>query len=916
VTPLNQTVPSPQRESSPSGPLRERAWSAAADELVGELHSDRKRGLDAGQVEKSRAEFGANQLTEAAPTPLWRKLLRQFNDVMIWLLIAAAIIAGVVGEIVDCIAILAIVILNAVISFLQEERAEQSLAALKKMSSPRARVLREGQMQDIDASDLVPGDLMLLEAGDNISADARLLEAFGLSVQESALTGESTPVDKDHAAQLDANVSLGDRQNMVFMGTVVTAGKATALVTATGMQTQLGQIAGMLGEQGREQTPLQRRLTRLGKTLAVVCLVLVGIVFLLEYRRSGKFLEVFLVSVSLAVAAIPEGLPAVVTFALALGIQRLVKRNAIIRKLPAIETLGCVTVICSDKTGTLTRNEMTVRAIVAGDSQYDVTGSGYNPRDGELQSKNGKANEDPDLQALLRVATRCNNSQVRTKADDPQAWEIVGDPTEAALIVAAKKAGFETSSDDWEPVSEIPFDSQRKAMSVIGREKHGPTSIYTKGAPEVILALCSHEQVGDERRELDDQRRKHWMGHNSRMANDALRVLGLAFRHEESGGKQPEEKELTFAGLMGMIDPPRTEAKEAIGLCHTAGIRPVMITGDHPATAKAIAQQLGLLNDKSRVLTGAELQDLSEEAFNQTIEQVSVYARVSAEHKLRIVKTWQKREQVVAMTGDGVNDAPAVKAADVGVAMGIAGTDVTKEASDMVLTDDNFRSIVGAVEQGRGIYENIQNCIRYLLSCNAGEVLFMFFATAIGWPVPLVAIQILWINLVTDGLPALALVMEPPDAENMQRAPRSPREQILDLRSGSLIIWQGILMAGATAVGFWSVYDGTEDSLGMARTVAFCILAFSQLLFSLACRSSRKTLPELGAFTNPYLLAAIAGSAVLQFAVVTIPFLQHVFKASPPSWQQWELIAAVSLAPVTIVEVTKIVLLLVRGKRC
>jgi Ca2+-transporting ATPase len=903
----------PLPEPSPSGPLRERAWSAPADELLRELHSDRKRGLDAGQVEKSRGEFGPNQLTEAAPTPLWLKLLRQFNDVMIWLLIVAAIIAAVMGEIVDAVAILAIVILNAVISFLQEERAEQSLAALKKMSSPHARVLRQGQMQNIDASDLVPGDLLLLEAGDNISADARLLEAFGLSAQESALTGESTPVEKDHAAQLAANVSLGDRQNMVFMGTVVTAGKATALVTATGMETQLGQIAGMLGEQGREQTPLQRRLTRLGKTLAVACLVLVGIVFLLEYRRSGKFLEVFLVSVSLAVAAIPEGLPAVVTFALALGIQRMVKRNAIIRKLPAIETLGCVTVICSDKTGTLTRNEMTVRAIVAGDSQYEVTGAGYNPQDGELQGKHGKAKEDPDLQALLRVATRCNNSQVRTKADDPQTWEIVGDPTEAALIVAAKKAGLDDPRDDWELVSEIPFDSQRKAMSVIAREKNGPTSIYTKGAPEVILALCRHEQVGNERRELNDQRRKQWVEHNSRMANDALRVLGFAFRGEDGNGK-PEEKELTFAGLMGMIDPPRTEAKEAIGLCHTAGIRPVMITGDHPATAKAIAEQLGLLDDKSRVLTGAELQDLDDTAFDKAIEEVSVYARVSAEHKLRIVKTWQKRDQVVAMTGDGVNDAPAVKAADVGVAMGIAGTDVTKEASDMVLTDDNFRSIVGAVEQGRGIYENIQNCIRYLLSCNAGEVLFMFFATAIGWPVPLVAIQILWINLVTDGLPALALVMEPPDAENMERPPRSPREQILDLRSGSLIVWQGILMAAAAAVGFWWVYDG-EDSLHVARTISFCILAFSQLFFSLACRSSRKTLPELGLLSNVYLLAAIAGSAALQFAVVSIPFLQPVFKASSPSWQQWGLIVLVSLAPVTVVEITKIGLWLVRGKR-
>jgi Ca2+-transporting ATPase len=890
------------------------AWSASVDELMRQLHSNRKAGLDAGRVEALRAEYGANELTEAPPPPLWLRLVRQFNDVMIWLLFVAAIIAGVMGEIVDCIAILAIVILNGVISFLQEDRAERSLAALKTMSSPRARLLRGGQVQEINASEVVPGDLLLVEAGDNICADARLIEAFSLSVQESSLTGESTPVEKDHAAELPEDVPLGDRQNMIFMGTVVTAGKATALVTATGMKTQLGQIAGMLGQQGREQTPLQSRLTRLGKTLAVVCLVLVGIVFLLEYRRSGKFLEVFLVSVSLAVAAIPEGLPAVVTFALALGIQRMVKRNAIIRELPAIETLGCVTVICSDKTGTLTRNEMTVRAIAAGESRYQVSGSGYNPEDGQLQSESASPQDDPDLAALLAVATRCNNAQLRPKANDSRAWKIVGDPTEAALLIAAKKAGFDASSQRWERVSEIPFDSQRKAMSVIALED-GVTTIYTKGAPEIVLALCSHEQAGGERRELNEERRKQLVEHSSHMASDALRVLGFAFgRHDGQSQELPEEKNLTFAGLMGMIDPPRSEAQEAIKLCRTAGIRPVMITGDHPATARAIAEQLGLLEGKTRVLTGAELQDLSDEAFDQSIEDVSVYARVSAEHKLRIVKTWQKREQVVAMTGDGVNDAPAVKAADVGVAMGIAGTDVTKEASDMVLTDDNFRSIVGAVEQGRGIYENIQNCIRYLLSCNAGEGLFMFFATAIGWPVPLMAIQILWINLVTDGLPALALVVEPPDADNMQRPPRSPREQILDLRSGSLILWQGVLMAAASAVGFWWVYRGDADNVGAARTSAFCILAFSQLLFSLACRSSRRTLPELGLFTNHYLLAAIVGSAALQFAVVSIPLLQPVFKTETMTSLQWAFVMLLSLVPVSIVELAKFGVWLVRQK--
>lgn len=879
-------------------------WSQATTDLLRELHSDRKRGLNPNQIDQLRAEHGLNELSEAPTAPLWLKFARQFSDVMIWLLFVAAIIAGVMGEIVDCIAILAIVILNGVISFLQEDRAERSLAALKKMSAPHARVLRGGQVQDVNASEVLPGDLLLLEAGDNISADARLIEAFGLSVQESALTGESTPVEKDQAAELPENVALGDRRNMVFMGTIVTAGKATALVTATGMQTQLGQIAGMLRQNDAEQTPLQRRLARLGKTLAVVCVALVAIVFALEMRRSGNFLEVFLFSISLAVAAIPEGLPAVVTFALTLGIQRMVKRNAIIRKLHAIETLGCVTVICSDKTGTLTRNEMTVRAIVAGESEYRVTGSGYNPDDGELQSDSANLQDDPDLKALLAVATYCNNAKLRTKADSPQVWEIVGDPTEAALLVAARKAGYEMPPE-FELVSEIPFDSQRKAMSVIVRAD-GATAIYTKGAAEVVLPLCSHEQIGGERRLLDDARRRQLMERNAALAHEALRVLGFAVDRQQGDSQQlPEEKNLTFAGLMGMIDPPRSEAQEAIKLCRTAGIRPVMITGDHPATARAIAEQLGLLAGSGIVLTGAELQDLSDEAFDQEIEKVSVYARVSAEHKLRIVKTWQKLEHVVAMTGDGVNDAPAVQAANVGVAMGIAGTDVTKEASDVVLTDDNFRSIVSAVEQGRGIYDNIQNCIRYLLSCNAGEVLFMLFATIIGWPMPLVAIQILWINLITDGLPALALVLEPPDLDGMQRPPRSPREQILDLRSGSMIVWQGILMATAASVGFWWVHQRAE-SLGEARTIAFCILAYSQLLFSLACRSSRRTLPQLGLFTNVYLLAAIAGSAALQVAIVSIPWLMPVFKATTPTWTQWGIILTLSLMPVTIVEVTKI----------
>ncbi len=883
--------------------------SMALEELVAGLGTDLSKGLSEERAAELRGKYGANELSEVPPVPAWVRFLAQFKELVIWILIVAAIVAGAMGEWVDTAVILVIVLVNGIIGFLQEERAEQALAALKKLSAPLAKVVRGGKVASIPAAEIVPGDIVELEAGDYIPADARLTKAYGVQVQEAALTGESTPVEKDAAASVAADAALGDRHNMVYLGTVLTAGKATALVAATAMQTELGNIAGLLQRQEQDPTPLQRRLTELGRVLVVVCLVLVAIVFVLHLQRGGKLLDVFLISVSLAVAAVPEGLPAVVTLTLALGLQRMVKRNALVRKLPSVETLGSVTVICSDKTGTLTRNEMTVRTVVAGEAEYQVSGTGYQPRGGFRQEgQEADESELPgDVAWLLTIAAQCNNAKLRQTSDGSGAWQVIGDPTEGALLAVAMKGGIESGDERFSKIEELPFDSQRKAMSVIVREEGKSVWMFTKGAPEVILKLCESERIEGEERPLAEERRQEILQKGASLADRALRVLGLAFRKLESDQGPFVEEQLVFAGLTGMIDPPREEAREAVAMCVSAGIRPVMITGDHPATARAVATELALLSGEHRVLTGQELENMGDEELTSIVEQVGVYARVSAEHKLRIVKAWKARGQVVAMTGDGVNDAPAIKAADIGIAMGIAGTDVTKEASDMVLTDDNFRSIVNAVEEGRSIFDNIQNFVSYLLSCNAGEVLFMFFAALIGWPIPLAAVQILWINLVTDGLPALALAMELPDRDVMKRPPRPPREPVITFQRGGLILLQGGLIAAVTGFGFWYVYQGREGSLEHARTVAFCILAYSQLLFSFGCRSSRHTLPELGLWSNPYLLSAIAISALLQLSVVMLPFAE-VFEVKSQPGAEWPLVIGLAAVPVSLVEIGKLVL--------
>ncbi len=893
-----------------------------ADRVLGSFETDRDRGLSGEEASKRLAEHGANELAEPPPIPLWRKLLKQFGELVIWILIVAAVLAGILGEWPDTLAILAIVLVNGTLGFLQEERAERALASLKRLSVPQAKVLRDGALQPLAARQLVPGDRIEIEAGDKIPADGRLIEAFSLRVQEATLTGESIAVEKDARGVLPVETPVADRRNMVYMGTVAAAGRASAVVVATGMRTELGGIAGLLQREVPEPTPLQRRLTELGKVLVVVCLAIVSVVFTLQLLRGGRLLEVVLISVSLAVAAVPEGLPAVVTTVLALGLQRMVRRNALVRRLPSVETLGSVTVICSDKTGTLTRNEMTVRSLMAGGRWFHVSGAGYRPH-GEFHTQAGPPaatggqgpvdagpvdpRSDPDLTLALTIAARCNNARLRPRPEDEGAWEVIGDPTEGALLVAALKGGIAAADGAQEVLYEIPFDPQRKAMSVVVRGDTGGVVMYTKGAPEVVLGKCVAERSESTERPLGEARRKEILDLSSQMASQALRVLALAYKKVPGvGGDGHEERDLVFVALAGMLDPPREEAKEAVLRCRQAGIVPVMITGDHPATALAIARELGMAGEGSRLLVGREIDSLSDEEIAGQVDRIAVYARVTAEHKLRVVKAWKARGHVVAMTGDGVNDAPAVKAADIGIAMGVSGTDVTKEASDMVLTDDNFASIVNAVEEGRGIFDNIQKFIHFLLASNASEVLLMFVAALVGWPAPLVAIQILWINLVTDGLPALALGMEPPERDIMRRPPRPPREPVLTLRRGFVLLLHGALIAGVTALGFAVVYRGEEANLARARTMAFCVLAYAQLFYSFACRSQRFTMPELGLCSNPFLFVAIAVSALLQLSVITIPFAQPVFEVATHLHWEWLLLFALALTPVTAIEVWKL----------
>lgn len=893
------------------------AHALSPSDTLTRLAAVREGGLDDAEAAVRRSRYGPNALPQARPPARWRRLLEQFLEPVIGILVVAAIISGLMGDAIDTAAILAIVLLNGLIGFVQEERAERAIAALQRLSAPTARVLRGGTLRSIPARELVPGDHIVLEGGDNVPADARLLGGFDLRVQESALTGESNPTTKIPDEVLEPETTLADRVNMVYLGTTVAAGRADAVVVATGAETELGQIAGLLQRTEREPTPLQQRLAELGKVLIVLVLGIAALIFALHALRGGPLLPSFLLSVSLAVAAVPEGLPAVVTLVLAIGLQRLVRRNALVRRLPSVETLGSVTVICSDKTGTLTRNEMTVREIVTAREHYHVSGSGYEPRgafhvkiEGEAHAAGAAIDpqERPDLLRALRIAAYCNTSQVSPHPTDAHVWRVIGDPTEGALAVAALKAEVNGRDRADDVLHEIPFDSDRKAMSIVLGGPEGSATMFTKGAPEVVLAKCDSEWRGDEAIPLTSERREEIHRQSALMAGRALRVLALADRHypDRNHHAVREEKGLIFAGLVGMIDPPREEARAAVATCERAGIKPVMITGDHPATAMAIARELGLAHSDDHALTGQDLDRISNDELARIVHDVPVYARVTAEHKLRVVNAWKARGQVVAMTGDGVNDAPAMRAADIGIAMGITGTDVTKESSDMVLTDDDFASIVSAVEEGRGIFDNIHKFIHYLLASNVSEVMLMLLAALVGWAAPLTAVQLLWINLVTDGLPALALGVEPIERGIMRRRPRPPREPVITMRRGLRILRHGVLMA-AVGVFAYATSIGRDGDLDHARTVTFCVLAFTQLFFALACRSEVDTFLGLGPLTNRTLFGAIAASTILQVGVVSIPAARGVFDVAPLTAGDWLRLLPLALAPVTIIELAKLV---------
>jgi len=895
-----------------------KCYQQSIDEVVQYSKTDLKIGLSSPEVKKRLDEVGPNQLEEKKARTPWDMFLGQFKDVLVLILLISALVSFILGEVSDAMVIAIILILNATLGVVQEYKAEKSLAALKKMTTPNALVIRDGKQARIEATQLVPGDIVLLESGDHIPADLRLSMVTSLKIQEAVLTGESLPVEKTAEIIDKDNISTGDQDtgdqdNMAFMGTAVISGRGRGIVVATGMKTEMGQIAGMLEEQKQEDTPLQKKLNQVGKKLGLIILVVVGLVVLIGSLRGIKFFEMFLIGISLAVAAVPEGLPAVVTVVLALGVQRMIKKNVIVRRLPAVETLGATTVICSDKTGTLTQNQMTVRKLVLPEKNIEVEGEGYRPVGKFYQSEQEiQPQTDPDLSLLLRGAVLCNNAELQKNNENNQ-WEIIGDPTEGALVVTAAKAGYDKKKleQDYPRVKEFPFDSDRKQMSTLHQTPDGSQIIFVKGAPDQVISFCTYYQKNGTKEEMGESIKNKVLAQNRELAVEALRVLAIAYRLvdkenlDEIKEIKDAEKELIFLGLIAMIDPPRKEAIESVKTCLRAGIHPIMITGDYSLTAKAIASELGIYHSGDRIITGEELEKMSPSELEEAVGNTTIFARVSPRHKRRIVSALQKNKQVVAMTGDGVNDAPALKESDIGIAMGITGTDVTKEASDMILTDDNFASIVGAVEEGRKIYQNIKKFIHYLISCNLGEIITIAGAIFIGLPYPLIPIQILWVNLVTDGLPALALGLDPAEKDIMQMPPRDPNKGIFSGKMGFNIFSQGIFIGLLSLSAF---YIGISFySLEIARTMAFATLSFSQLAQSLNARSQKFSIFRIGLFTNLYLIMAIFISGLLQFLVMVIPSLQVIFKTVWLDLNQWWIVVILSLAPIIYVEFLKLI---------
>lgn len=884
-------------------------FTKSIDKTAKSLNTDCEKGLSSNEAQARLNQYGENRLVGEKERTKLQMFFDQFKDFLVIILIVASIISIVVGimegeGIIDGIIIMAIVILNAILGVVQENRANNALKALKEMSSPQAKVIRNGSIEKIASTDLVPGDVVILEAGDYIPADLRLIQSANLKIDESSLTGESVASEKFADEIVDQNSGIGDQINCAFMGSIITYGRGKGIVTNTGMKTQMGNIATMLNTGSETGTPLQKKLDSFGKMLGIACIIICIIIFGLGVIRGQDLLEVFMTAVSLAVAAIPEGLTVVVTVVLALGMQKMVKVNAIVKRLSAVETLGSTTVICSDKTGTLTQNKMTVVKIFDGNEIWEVTGTGYIPEGKFINEVTKQESINSNLQLLLTGAVLCCDAEIQDNGN-----KIIGDPTEVALIVVGAKAGFtsEKMNSTFPRIDEIPFDSDRKLMSTVHKE-NDKIIMYTKGAPDIVLSRSKYIFEAGKVVPITDQHKSKIMENNNKMAQSALRVLAVSYKELTNYNHDnllDEEQDLIFIGLTGMIDPPREEAKKSVEVCKRAGIRAIMITGDHKTTASAIGKQLGIIESENQSMEGKEINNLSDEQLKETVKNVSVFARVSPEHKVRLVDAVKANGNIVAMTGDGVNDAPALKKADIGIAMGITGTDVAKEAADMILTDDNFSTIVRSVEEGRTIYSNIRKFVGYLLSCNIGEILIVFTAMLLNWGTPLLPIQLLMINLVTDAFPAFALGMEQKEKGVMDRKPRDPKEPIVDKKMGIAITIQSIALAAATLFSFQFGLHEYGD-IAVARTFCFVTLVTGELLRAYSARSEDTFIFKMKLFSNSFLNKSVLVSLIILLLIVYVPFLQVVFGTIPLSILELDVALLLALVPVVGGEIAKI----------
>lgn len=886
-------------------------YIGSKDEVYKKLATD-ESGLSTDEAKIRIEKYGENQLREEKKDGFLKKLLGQFKDFLVIILIAAALISLFLGKKKDAMIILTIVVVNAFLGLYQEGKAEKSLDALKKMSSPNGKVLRDGKLVEIAATEIVPGDIVILETGDIIPADLRLIESHNLKIEESSLTGESLPVDKHYDQLIESEVSLGDRHNMAYMSTIVTYGRGRGIVVGTGHDTEIGHIATMIQSYSDELTPLQKQLNKLGKSLGIATIIICILVFILGLLQGREAIDMFMVAISLAVAAIPEGLPAIVTIVLALGMNRMVKRNAIVKKLLAVETLGSTTVICSDKTGTLTQNEMTVVKAFTNMEDFDLEGTGYAPHGNFIHR--GKLVEDfsnyPNLELMSKIALLSNDADLDEKDG---VYSILGDPTEGALVTFALKFGlnkYETR-EKYKRLEELPFDSDRKMMTVFTKSDDDKSVLsMTKGGPDIIIDRCSHILLDNEIKVLSPQLKDELLKKNSEYSRSALRVLALAYRQLDQIGNPSSdvhENNMVFVGLVGMIDPPRPEAKEAIKLCGQAGIKTVMITGDYKETAFAIAKELGMATSPDEAIMGAELDKYSPEELRELVNHIRVYARVSPEHKVKIIQALKDNGEITSMTGDGVNDALALKKADIGVAMGITGTDVAKNTADLILTDDNFSSIVAAVEEGRIIYSNIKKFVFFLLSCNIGEILLVVFSLLLNLPMPLLPIQLLWLNLVTDSFPALALGVEKGEPNIMKVNPRDPKSSILDRKLGARVLIQSLAISIASIVSFkWGLKNfATVDE---ARTIVFTTLILSELLRAYSSRSQDYSIFQIGIFSNKNMVYSTAFSFGLMLLVIYIPFLRPIFDTFPLGLNEWRIILPLAFIPLLVGELGKLFL--------